>query len=39
MACREVRERSVGGVKGKGTSLADGDVNLERPIEIRKKPV
>lgn len=33
----EFRERVVGSVEGKSTSLADGDVNPERPIEIRMK--
>ena len=37
--CREVWKGGVGCVKGKGTSLADGNVNPERRIEIRMKPV
>ena len=35
----EVWKRGVSCVKGKGTSLADGNVNAECPVEIRMKPV
>ena len=38
MTCGEVWERGVGCIKGKSTSLADGNVNPERSIEIRMEP-
>ena len=38
-ACREVRERGIGSVKGEGASLTDGNVNPERPIEIWMQPI
>ena len=38
VGCGKGRERSVGYIKGESTSQANGNVNPERPGEIRMKP-